>query len=409
MTSIMTNNAALAALGILRNIGSQLSIEQNRVSTGMRVASAADNAAYWSVATTMRSDNLALSAVQDALGLGAAKVDTAYAGMQAVVDIIGEMKSRIVAANEQGVDREKVQAEISQLQGQLTSVTESASFSGQNWLSTDGLGEASVVASATRSGSGTFSVRKISIDMADIALFTASGTGLLETNPLDNGGTRTFGGLETLSLPVDRLAFGGSFTMYDGDEFQYDVQDGASLYTVTVNKAVFDQHAGANGVLEDDGEFWQLVSGSCYDAGVGVFGVGDATGFQAFGADFPNPVRFSNFRITGTPVSNEHTIMNVDVTAQDDLSTVLSRVEGWMERATTAAADLGALSDRIAMQETFLGTLSDSIVSGIGRLVDADMNEASTRLRALESQQQLAVQALSIANASPDALLQLFR
>ena len=77
MTSILTNVAAMAALSTLRSIGSGMEETQARVSSGLRVGEASDNAAYWSIATTMRSDNMALSAVQDALGLGAAKVDTA--------------------------------------------------------------------------------------------------------------------------------------------------------------------------------------------------------------------------------------------------------------------------------------------------------------------------------------------
>ena len=81
MTSINTNNSAMSALQTLRNINSSLETTQNSVSTGYRVDTASDNAAYWSIATTMRSDNKALSAVSDALGLGAAKVDTAYTAM----------------------------------------------------------------------------------------------------------------------------------------------------------------------------------------------------------------------------------------------------------------------------------------------------------------------------------------
>ena len=134
MTSILTNSAAMAALQTLRSIDNGLETTQGRVSSGMRVETAADNAAYWSIATTMRSDNMALSAVQDALGLGAAKVDTAYAGMEAAIDVVKEMKKKVTAATEQGVDKAKVQEEIKQLQEQLISIASGASFNGQNWL-----------------------------------------------------------------------------------------------------------------------------------------------------------------------------------------------------------------------------------------------------------------------------------
>jgi flagellin len=61
------------------------------------------------------------------------------------------------------------------------------------------------------------------------------------------------------------------------------------------------------------------------------------------------------------------------------------------------------------MQADFAEKLSDSIESGVGRLVDADMNEVSTRLKALQTQQQLAIQSLQIANSSSETVMQLFR
>ncbi|RCW19588.1 flagellin-like protein, partial [Ciceribacter lividus] len=130
MTSILTNVAAMAALSTLRSIESGLEQTQAAVSSGLRVGDASDNAAYWSIATTMRSDNMALSAVQDALGLGAAKVDTAYSGMNSAIDVVKEIKAKLVAATEDGVDKTKIQEEITQLQDQLTSIAEAASFSG---------------------------------------------------------------------------------------------------------------------------------------------------------------------------------------------------------------------------------------------------------------------------------------
>src|SRR5690348_11324788 len=137
MTSIMTNASAMTALSSLQATNKSLEMTQTRISTGFRVASASDNAAYWSIATTMRSDNKALSTVKDALGLGAAKVDTAYTGMNAAIDVVDEIKAKLVASREPGVDKTKIQAEITQLQDQLSSIASSASFSGENWLSVD--------------------------------------------------------------------------------------------------------------------------------------------------------------------------------------------------------------------------------------------------------------------------------
>jgi flagellin len=119
MTSIMTNSAAMSALATLRSINSDMEMTQNRVSSGYRVETAADNAAYWSIATTMRSDNKAMSTVKDALGLGAAKVDVAYTGMNSAIDVVSEIKAKLVAAREPGVDKTKIDKELTELKNQL--------------------------------------------------------------------------------------------------------------------------------------------------------------------------------------------------------------------------------------------------------------------------------------------------
>lgn len=90
------------------------------VSSGLRVVTASDNAAYWSISTTMRSDNGALSAVQDTLGLGAAKVDVAYAGIDSVIAVLDKFKSKLVAATDEGVDKTKIQTELDQLKSRLS-------------------------------------------------------------------------------------------------------------------------------------------------------------------------------------------------------------------------------------------------------------------------------------------------
>ncbi|MNT88117.1 Flagellin [compost metagenome] len=79
------------------------------------------------------------------------------------------------------------------------------------------------------------------------------------------------------------------------------------------------------------------------------------------------------------------------------------------KKVVSAASLLGSIQTRIDLQLDYAAKLGDSIDSGIGRLVDANMNEASTRLKALQTQQQLAVQALSISNSNSESLLSLFR
>jgi flagellin len=170
MSSIMTNVSAMTALQTLKSTSQQLNVTQQRISTGYRVSSAEDNAAYWSIATTMRSDNSALSTVKDALGLGSATVDVAYTAMNKAIDVVSEIKTKLVAARQPGVDRTKVQSEISELQNQLKSVADSSVFSSENWLSIDSSAASfnatkSVVSSFSRSG-GAISIGTISINIS---------------------------------------------------------------------------------------------------------------------------------------------------------------------------------------------------------------------------------------------------
>ena len=90
-------------------------------------------------------------------------------------------------------------------------------------------------------------------------------------------------------------------------------------------------------------------------------------------------------------------------------ATALGEIEGYLQTAINGAADLGASSKRIDDQGEFVSKLTDAVRSGIGALVDADMEEASARLQALQTQQQLGIQALSIANQAPQSILSLFR
>ena len=313
MTSILTNSSAMGALATLRSINSSMETTQERISSGLRVATAADNAAYWSIATTMRSDNKALSAVQDALGLGAAKTDVASSAMENSKDVVDEIKKKLVTASEPGVDKSKIQKEIKELQNQLVSIAKSASFSGENWVYTDpnnAAGTKSVVGSFNRDAKGNVSLTTLQYDTNKSSLiemnasgaFVTTGTGLLSSN---------------------------------------------ISYTDT----------------------------------------------------------------TGATVSLTFSVLSLDITSMTNgaLSQALSGVDSVLTQMTDAAADLGALNSRIDLQKGFVENLSDSIEKGVGRLVDADMNEESTRLKALQTQQQLGIQALSIANSNSQNILSLFR
>ncbi|MFC3163565.1 flagellin N-terminal helical domain-containing protein, partial [Ciceribacter thiooxidans] len=348
MTSILTNVAAMAALSTLRSIESGLEQTQAAVSSGLRVGSASDNAAYWSIATTMRSDNMALSAVEDALGLGAAKVDTAYSGMNSAIEVVKEIKAKLTAATEDGVDKTKIQEEITQLQDQLTSIAEAASFSGENWLQaklTGGLPadiNKSVVASFVRDSSGAVSVKKVDYTLtASNVLFDTNGnTGLLDqtTNIAGDG-------------VVVNVNNGGVTASYNLNSYT----------TAQVSAAV----TGAGGAFDAGGSIAWTVPGDGSGAGIGYVMIGSDTWVAA---TEQNAAVNSTQEVFATDASGFEwqinvadtagsTAMSVDsftitnTTTKTELAGLLSMVDTALKSMTSAAAQLGSIGMRIDMQQ----------------------------------------------------------
>ena len=102
-------------------------------------------------------------------------------------------------------------------------------------------------------------------------------------------------------------------------------------------------------------------------------------------------------------------LTTIDVSSAVTADTSLAAIETLIQTAVDGTAALGASQKRIEDQGTFVSKLTDAMKSGIGVLVDADMEEASARLQALQVQQQLGVQSLSIANQGAQSILSLFR
>jgi flagellin len=308
MSSLNTNIAAMTALQTLNQTNKEMLVTQNRISTGLRVKDASDNAAYWSIATTMRSDNMSVSTVQDALGLGAATADVAVTAMNNAIETVSKIKAKLVAARAPGLDRSKIQSEISALQTELRSTAESAVFSGENWLNVDSDGPLSktIVASFSRDSTGAITIGTIEVDVGP------TGTMLFDTSGNNLG-----------VLDLDRTTTGNAITY--------------SVATLDIS-AITD-----------------------------------------------------------------------DVTELLDLEDMIRGVDDALGQMTDAATVLGAAKSRISLQKDFVSKLIQSIDTGIGQLVDAEMNEESTRLQALQVRQQLGVQALGIANQSAQQILRLFQ
>ena len=188
MSSLLTNASALSALQSLAATQKSLQTVQSQISSGLRVETAADNTAYWSISTTMKSDVGALSSVKDALSLGSSAVGVASAGLSSTLTILNSLKNDLVTAQASPANMAQVESDISQQQAQLRTIATSASFNGVNLIKTDSSASsysatANIVASFNRSATGTVTVGTIGIDITKTTLIDsasgASNTGLL--------------------------------------------------------------------------------------------------------------------------------------------------------------------------------------------------------------------------------------
>src|ERR1700693_4970805 len=116
MSSILTNTSAMTALQSLNQTLKTMQMTQAEISTGLKISSASDNAAYWSIATIMKQDSSALSTVSDALSLGASSVLVANNGLTSAIDVVGQIKNALASATQPGIDRSKIQNQITNLQ-----------------------------------------------------------------------------------------------------------------------------------------------------------------------------------------------------------------------------------------------------------------------------------------------------
>lgn len=278
MSSILTNNSAMVALETLRNVNRNLEAAQSEIATGKKVATAKDNAGIWAVATVMSSDVESFKQISDSLSLGSSTVGVARAAAEQIVKTLQEIKSLIVTAQGENVDRNKIAADITAKTDLITGFVAAAQFNGLNLIDGTSTDDVNVLSSLNRASDGSVTAGNIVVTRQDLA---------------------TDGGLADLT--------------------------------------------------------------------------------------------------------------SIDVSDNSNAADALETIETLLQTAIDAAAAFGSAQASINSQAEFVKNLTDALRSGVGSLTDADMEAASAKLQALQVQQQLGVQALSIANQSPQALLSLFR
>ena len=425
MSSILTNNTAMVALQTLKSINANMAKTQNEISTGKSVATARQNSAVWAISKTMESDVKGFKGIADSLALGSSTIAVARSASEQITDLLTEIKGKVVAAQEDNVDREKIQTDLSALRNQISSVVGAAQFNGLNLLSNReggasvadivgntgtgagvlGSGSVSILSSLDRDSSGAVSAASIQAAKADLGTqASVAGTGTdLAATAFTGAGAIAVGATGTMTVVGDTgTAARAGNAVLAGDGYTIGGLTGVSgtvRYVARDGDTVNDIAKGLTDMLNFQAQ----------TSGIGISATVSAAAITITNNTAAGITTTSTLNTGGTAGGGLEILSSVDVSTAEGAAAGLAAIEGLTQTSIEAAANFGSVQGRIEIQSEYVSSLMDSLKSGIGALVDADMEATSARLQALQVQQQLGIQALSIANQAPQNILALFR
>ena len=496
MSSILTNTSAMVALQTLKHINMSLGKIQAEISTGKRVESARDNAAIWAISKVMESDVKGFKAISESLALGESTISVARQGTETVTELLTDIKGKIIAAQEENVDRSKIQTDVDALREQITSVVNAAQFNGLNLIK--GTADVNVLSSLDRGADGTVTASSITIARQDLTtdagVYGGGGTSLAanavvsaatvessaatkqhsmtvtydiagayevniggstvnvaantdaattatdlagainalglsgiaastsggdliitSTKSFDDtivttsatGGAAAIAAGATIEQRAETVDFSTSALVNEGDSYRVTLEGNNFEYIASKGETFEDVARGLKTAV-DGGALTGVSTKVGVDATTGahqLFVDYDGTD-TTFGADLDLSTAGED---GGTASGGLFGLDNISVLTNATATAALDNIETLINNAIDGAAEFGSAEGRIEIQGTFISKLTDSLRAGIGTLVDANMEEASARLQALQVQQQLGIQSLSIANQQPQNLLALFR
>lgn len=415
MSSILTNTSAMVALDTLRGINKNLATVQSEIATGKKVTSAKDNAAIWAISTVMSTDVESFKQISDSLSLGSSTVGVARTAAEKVTSLLQDMKELIVTAQGENVDRTKIQTDITELRQNISSIVGSAQFNGLNLIDGSSSADVNILSSLDRDSAGNVTASYIAVARHDLSLSntataaTFGGSAVTDTTIINNGGTNagtaatiTDGNSQDITIAA----------VADGNSYRIVLDDSADANSV--GQRTFEYVAGTNdsvnSVAANLAHQIETFFAATGETNYTVSRADDViTITNNSGADLDITAESATGGTAGTSAGGLGDLNNIDVTTDAGATAALTSIENLLQTGIDAAAAFGSSQKRIEYQSEFVTSLIDSMTTGIGGLVDADMEAASAKLQALQVQQQLGVQSLSIANQSPQILLSLFR
>ncbi len=379
MFSVNTNLGAMAALSTLSATQAQLQTTQRAISTGLMVSQASDNPAIYDISNTMNADLSGLAAVSSNLSFGNATLSVATSTAAQISSQLSTLKNTVVQAQQQGINPAVMGQQITAILANINQFAQSASFNGVNLL--DGTSPSLSVVQDIKGSQITVGNQNI----------TATGLGLT--------------GLGVNSTAMN-LAFSNTFAVANGNKVV--LSDGIKSYTFEFSNgtAPLTSTPTANNLVTA-----VQVTPTTQSTNQMVGALVTAMKAAGFGAEVQSDgsINIGGKGITSAASSTTFTSGGVTNTVLSGAAAAITIVDSAVNAMNTKTAVLGEAQQQIAGMSNFTASLRASLTAGLGALTDSDMAAESAKLTSLQTKQSLAVQALSIANQAPQALMQLFR
>jgi flagellin len=493
MVSILTNQSAQVALQTLRNVSSDLQETQNRISTGLSVRSAKDNAAYFLVAQTVRGDLSVLEGLRDNLTLSVNAAKTATNGINTVATNLNDIQKALTTADT-GQALEELQFAINNFVGEIEGTINATSFNGVNLLK--GTDTQTVTTSVVRDG-GRFNINTFTLVSQDLdnitedasldILYQTYSPDLQDRFDVNGDASVEFSNVGGGSRSVDSSFFtrevraaldangDGQIVLADAGEADQDaIANQVTLSEDAIAAGAVDQ-LEALGIVFADREAGIIDTAAASSLAAKTNGdlIAEIDAEETNGAGVAGETRFmiqadEDLRqelvdkgvvfVENAQATNTAEYFTVDLTAASTVTNpatgaaftneeIMTRMvdssflrgaadasgftavmrqiqvngssgnvqsgliltESLIARVNVNASTLGTFERTLESRQNFLENLTDSLELGVSSLVEADLDEESTKLQAFQVQQQLATQALTIANSQPQNILSLFR
>ena len=420
--SVNTNYGASIALQSLTATNKDLTEVQNRISTGLKVSSAKDNGAVFSIAQGQRARVTALASVSDGINRVGNVVDAALTAGTSVSDLLNQLKSKAVAAQSADLSqaqRDAYNGDFAQIRNKINTIVSSATFNGAN-LVDNTTSSLRVLQSDLNTGTGAGNVATVSGAAKPATATTPSRSDLLINASEDWAAANTL-------VANDYVVFTQGANKY---AFQVGAGTTVQQFVDGVNAAtsgrITASYNDATGVVSYQGNTAIATAAFSVDintaadlsgtARISTFVNGNAAATSVAATDQADTRPSStatiigyDLRVGGTGALNGLAVLDIGGNTTTGATQAVTALDTAITTLNSNLATLGSQSKALDIQSTFLQSLSDTIEKGLSNLVDADLAKESARLQLLQVKQQLGAQALSIANQSPQVILSFFR